>query len=56
MDYKTLQIRNLLESGKLRSKLVSSDLDKQISLDMRTNLDKHNKHASLLRSRYITDT
>ncbi len=52
MDYKTLQIRNLRESGKLRSKLLSSDLNKQISLDMRTNLDKHNKH----RAYYIVGT
>ncbi len=43
MDYKTLQIRNLRESGKLCNKLVSSDLDKQISLDMRTNLDKQTR-------------
>jgi hypothetical protein len=43
MEYKTLQIRNLRESGKLRSKLMSSDLDKQISLDMRTSLDKQTR-------------
>ncbi len=43
MYYKTLQIRNLRESGKFRSKLVSSDLDKHISSDMHTNFDKQTR-------------
>ena len=43
MYYKTLQIRNLPESGKFRSKLVSSGLDKHISSDMHTNFDKQTR-------------
>ncbi len=41
--YKTLQIRNLWESGKFRIKLVSFGLDKHISLDMHTNFDKQTR-------------
>ena len=43
MYYKTLPIRNLRENGKFRSELVSSGLDKHISLGMHINLDKQTR-------------